>query len=409
MQPGVFVLGGYQTDFARHWSREGGTLFEIMRDAVEGALAATRIDPEDVQTAHIGNFTGELFSRQGILGGFFASLHPSFANLPTARHEAACASGSVAVLAAAAEIEAGRYDLACVVGLEQMRNVPGGEAAANIGAAAWTGREAQDAKYVWPHLFSKLTEEYDQRYGLDPKHLQRISEINFGNARRNPLAQTRTWKFSDRSFTDDDEQNPVVEGRLRRHDCSQISDGAAAVFVASERYAAEYARRRSISLDSIPRILGWGHRGAPMLYDQKIAASKEHALVFPHVRRTIEDAWRRASISGLGQIDGIELYDCFTITEYMAIDHFGLTEPGQSWKAIEAGDIKRGGKMPINPSGGLLGVGHPVGATGVRMLLDGWKQVTGNAGDCQVEGARRFQTLNLGGSTTAVVSFIVGC
>jgi acetyl-CoA C-acetyltransferase len=404
----VYVLGGYQTDFARHWGRERGTLFELLSATVEGALESAQLDPSEVQSAHVGNFTGELFSQQGQLGGFFASLHPSFAELPTARHEAACASGSVALLAAASEIEAGRYELSCVVGLEQMRHVPGEQAAAYLGAAAWHGREAREARYVWPHLFSQLTEEYERRYGLDHKHLMGIAKINFDHARRNPNAQTRTWRFSDRSFTADDEQNPIVEGRLRRHDCGQITDGGAAVFLASERAAGAYARRRNIPVDSLPTLEGWGHRTAPMLYERKIADSAGQPLVFPHVRRTIEDAWRRAGGLKLDQIDGIELHDCFTITEYMAIDHFGLTPPGESWRAIESGEIALGGRMPINPSGGLIGLGHPVGATGVRMVLDAYKQVTGRAGAYQVEGARRFQTLNIGGSTTTVVSFIVG-
>jgi acetyl-CoA C-acetyltransferase len=110
----------------------------------------------------------------------------------------------------------------------------------------------------------------------------------------------------------------------------------------------------------------------------------------------------------VSQIDSIETHDCFTTSEYMAIDHFGLTAPGESWKAIEAGDIALGGKTPINPSGGLIGAGHPVGATGVRQVLDSVKQVKGEAGDYQVEGAKTVQTLNIGGSGTTSVSFVVG-
>ena len=92
----------------------------------------------------------------------------------------------------------------------------------------------------------------------------------------------------------------------------------------------------------------------------------------------------------------------------MAIDHLGLTAPGESWKAVEDGSIAMGGRLPVNPSGGLIGAGHPVGATGVRMALDAFKQVTATAGDCQVEGARTVQTLNIGGSTTTTVSLVVG-
>ena len=107
------------------------------------------------------------------------------------------------------------------------------------------------------------------------------------------------------------------------------------------------------------------------------------------------------------QLDGIETHDCFTISQYMAIDHFGLTKPGCSGDAIDDGLTARGGVLPVNPSGGLIGVGHPVGATGVRMLLDSYLQVTGQAGGYQVEGARRFATLNFGGSAATVVCTVV--
>ena len=131
-------------------------------------------------------------------------------------------------------------------------------------------------------------------------------------------------------------------------------------------------------------------------------------LVFPHVRDTISDAFRRAGVTDVMQLDGIETHDCFTTTEYMAIDHFGITAPGESWKAIESGLIERDGALPINPSGGLIGGGHPVGATGARMVFDAAKQVTGRAGDIQVDGARTFATLNIGGSLSTVASFVVG-
>ena len=129
--------------------------------------------------------------------------------------------------------------------------------------------------------------------------------------------------------------------------------------------------------------------------------------MFPHVRQVVTDAFRRAEIPGVGALDGIETHDCFSMSEYMAIDHFGITEPGESWKAVENGELERDGAIPVNPSGGLIGVGHPVGATGVRMLHDAARQVTGQAGDCQVEGARTFATLNIGGSLTTTVSFVV--
>ena len=179
------------------------------------------------------------------------------------------------------------------------------------------------------------------------------------------------------------------------------------IVLASPQRAADYARRRGIALESLPRILGWGHRSAPISYRAKVEASADQPYVFPQVRRAIEDARSRAGID-LGDIDVAEVHDCFSMTQYMAIDHLGLTAPGESWKAIEAGTTEIGGTLPVNPSGGLIGCGHPVGATGVRMTLDAFKQVTATAGDYQVEGAKTVQTLNIGGSTTATVSLIVG-
>ena len=158
----------------------------------------------------------------------------------------------------------------------------------------------------------------------------------------------------------------------------------------------------------IPYIKGWGHHTAPIAYQDKIDASRDEKYVFPHLRQTITDAFERAGIDNVDALDGIETHDCFTTTEYMAIDHFGITAPGESWKAIEAGDIEMGGRIPVNPSGGLIGLGHPVGATGVRMVLDCYKQTTNQAGDYQVEGANTFATLNVGGSATTTVSFVVG-
>ena len=136
--------------------------------------------------------------------------------------------------------------------------------------------------------------------------------------------------------------------------------------------------------------------------------SAGNPLIFPHVNQIMTDALGRAGFATITDLDGLETHDCFSITEYMAIDHIGLTAPGESWKAIEEGRIDMDGDFPINPSGGLLGLGHPVGATGVRMLLDCAKQVTGQAGDYQIAGAKNMATFNLGGSTTTCVSFIVG-
>ena len=403
----VYVLGGYQTDFAKNWSRSGEDISTIVRDTARGALAACHMQPADIETIHVGNAFGELHRNQAHLGAMVASTIPEFWGTPASRHEAACASSSIAILAAMSEIEAGRYGCALVLGAEEERNVHGDQAAKNQAAAAWVGHEGENAKFMWPHMFSTLGDEYDRRFGLKYEHLGRIAEINLGNAKRNPNSQTRAWKFTDASFSEDDEANPLIEGRIRRQDCGQITDGGAAVILASAEIAAAYAKRSGGTLEQLPYISGWGHRTAGLLMSEKLERSRGGPFVLPHVREAIAGAWKRAGIAGHESLDGIETHDCFTTTEYMAIDHFGLTAPGESWKAIESGYIAADGKLPINPSGGLIGSGHPVGATGARMLLDAAKQVTGTAGDYQVEGAKTFQTLNIGGSCTTVVSLVV--
>ena len=405
----IYVLGGAQSDFGRNWSREGLTIDALMGEVLEQGLDQTELEARDIQTAHIGNFTGELFCNQGQLGGIFASLHPDLSGVPTVRHEAACASGSMAILAAGAEIEAGRYDVACVLGVEYMRNVPGQRAAEFLGVAAWNDREWTDATYLWPAAFSDLIDAYGEKYGrVNYDHLGEIARINFENARRNPYAQTRNWTFTDDSFREDDEANPVIEGRVRRNDCGQVTDGAAVVFLASEAFARDYAKKRGLKLGDLAVIEGWGHRTAPMLMSEKLAENRNSRFVMPHVNATIRECFDRAGVDNVFELDCIETHDCFAMTEYAAIDHFGMTEPGESWKAVEEGVIAADGRLPVNPSGGLIGLGHPVGATGARMMLDSYKQVTGRAGDCQVAGAKRAGTLNIGGSTTTIASFVVG-
>jgi acetyl-CoA C-acetyltransferase len=407
MQHDIYILGGHQTDFSINWAKRGHGLFEMMQATVLGGLADTKLEPEQVDSSHIGNFAGELFAGQGHLGGFMASIDSGFSGKPSSRHEAACASGSVAVTAAMNEILAGHSELSCVVGVELMRNVSGQDAADHLGAAAWRGKEALDARYLWPHMFSTLMDEYEQRFGLDESHLVALSKLAYDNARKNPLAQTRAWTLGDGHFSGDQEVDPRVEGRILRHDCGQVTDGAVAVFLASEKFAAQWARRHGFALESVARISGFGHRTGCMSLSEKLAVHEPGQLLFRHVALAAEDARKRAGIASIDGIDAVELHDCFTITAYALIEHLGIAEPGKAWSAIESGDLHPGGRIPMNPGGGLIGAGHPVGATGVRMLLDAHKQVTNTAGETQVEGARTVQTLNIGGSATTAVSFVV--
>jgi acetyl-CoA C-acetyltransferase len=403
MDTDVWILGGYQSDFARNLTKEGLDFAGLTSEVVDAALVAAKVNAADIGVVHVANAFGEMFAEQAHLGAMPATVCDGLWDTPASRHEAACASGSVATLAAMADLRSGNYDTALVVGVELEKTVPGDTAARHLGAAAWTGHEGADARFLWPSMFAQVADEYDRRYGLDDTHLWAIAQLNFANARRNPNAQTREWTVPD-PIGDDDATNPGIEGRLRRFDCSQMTDGGAAVVLATDNYLRDHPGARPTA-----RIAGWGHRTVGLGLRQKLdrAASGDSAVyVLPHVRAAVLDTLRRAQVS-LDDLDGIEVHDCFTPSEYLAIDHIGLTGPGESWKAIENGEIAIGGRLPINPSGGLIGGGHPVGASGVRMLVDAAKQVSGTAGDYQVENAKTFGTLNFGGSTATTVGFVV--
>ena len=406
----VFFLGGAMTDFARNIAREKKELVDLVREVSLGALEDAKVDARDVGCIHVGNAFGELFTGQAQMGALPATAIVDLDGIPASRHEGACASGSLAILAAAADIEAGRYECALVVGAEQEKNVPGEIAARHLGAAAHVGHEAEGARYLWPNMFSRITEVLEERASRDGKrgpsraHLAAIAKKNFANAKKNPFAQTRGWTFDDGAFGDDDTLNPVVEGRIRRQDCGQVTDGAAAIVLASE----DFARSRGLDVASLARMQGWGHRTAALSLDEKLRRGEGDAYLLPHLRGAIVDTYRRAGIGGPFDLSGIETHDCFTVTEYLALDHLGIAPPGEAHRAIEERVTEMTGRLPVNPSGGLIGLGHPVGATGVRMTLDACRQVTGRAGDTQVANAKRFGTLNIGGSTTTVVSFVWG-
>jgi acetyl-CoA C-acetyltransferase len=397
----IWVLGGYQSDFARNLNREGRDFADLAGEVIDQTLAAASVDAGQIGVIHVGNAFGQLFAGQGHLGAMPATVHPGLWGVPASRHEAACASGSIAALAAMADLRAGHYDAALVLGLELEKTVSGDEAARHLGAAAWIGHEGQDATFMWPYMFDKVLDEYDRRYGVDQAHLTRIAEINLQNARRNPNAQTRGWTVPDLGPGGDPAANPPVEGRIRRFDCSQITDGGAGLVLVSDEFLARNPAARPIA-----RIAGWGHRTVGIGLEQKLERAAGERYVMPHLRQAVLDAFGRARVT-LDDIDALETHDCFTPSEYLAIDHIGLTEPGESWKAIDDGEIEIGGRLPVNPSGGLIGGGHPVGASGVRMLLDASKQVSRTAGDYQVDGADVAATLNFGGSTATTVSFVV--
>lgn len=420
MSEKVYVLGGEQTDFQRNWTKEGKHFVSMMREVMDDALEKVGISYDEIKKLNkenkvavfVGNFDAEQYTNQGHLGAFLTEVNPAFNGVPGARYEAACASGSVALDAAVTHIRAEDYDLAIVLGIEVMKTVSSSVGGDFLGTAAYYEKEAKGVQFPFPKLFGKLADVILERYELKEERfmdaLAEISRINYANAKRNPKAQTRSWFMNkEHAMARGGANNMAVGGRLCITDCSQVTDGAAVTILASKDYAKDYAKKHGKKIDEIPRIKGWGHRVAPITFEGKKNESVGDKYILPWTRQTVKDAYKRAGMD-VKDIDVFETHDCFTSSEYAAISAFGISEPGKEHIAIEEGVIDFNGKKPINPSGGLIGVGHPVGASGVRMLLDLHKQVTGTAGDYQVKGAKNGLMLNIGGSATTNMVFIVG-
>ena len=407
----VYILGGAQTDFERNWKKEGKGIVALLKEVMADGLENAGLNFDDVANLNrdnrvacfVGNFIAEKYTDQGHLGAFLTEVDKSFYGVPSARYEAACASSSVAIDAAQTKIKNGDYDVAIVVGWELMKTVDSGKGGDYLGHAAYYEKEGKGIELPFPKLFGKLADETLKKYPeLDEKRymdaLARISVINYGNAKRNPLAQTRKWFMSfEQASTRGTETNQLVGGRLGVSDCSQVTDGAAVVVLCSEQFAKEH------KIANKPVIKGYGHRTAPMLFEKKIADNENSEYILPWTRQAVLDAYRRSGLS-VEDIDVFETHDCFTSSEYAAISAFGLTKPGKEYEAVEDGTVAN----KINPSGGLIGCGHPVGASGARMLLDLYKQVSGTAGGYQVAGVKNAMMLNIGGSATTNYVFVVG-
>lgn len=410
----VYILGGAQTDFERNWTKEGKNEIALLKENIEDALNAARISYEEIENLNrqnrvacfVGNFIAEKYVDQGHLGALLTEVHPAFSGVPSARYEAACASGSAALDSAIAKIRSGDYDLAIVVGWELMKTVDTKVCGDYLGRAAYYRYEAEGIEFPFPKLFGKLADVMIKKYDLDEKRymdcLAWIAVNNYKNAKKNPLAQTRQWFMElEQASQRGTGTNPLIGGKLAVSDCSQVTDGAAAVILASEDYISSHG------LQQAAVVKGYGHRTAPFRFEQKLADSGKSDYVLKWTRRACMDAYQRAGLC-VDDIDVFETHDCFTSSEYMSLSCFGLTEPGKEYEAIESGRIALDGDKPVNPSGGLIGAGHPVGASGVRMFLDLYKQVRGTAGGYQIAGAKNGMMLNIGGTATTNYAFIVG-
>lgn len=411
----AYILGGSQTDFERNWKKEGKGVVALLKEVTNDAFKNTKmtdsiineLSKENKVSAFVGNFISEYYINQGHLGALLTKVNHVFYGIPSARYEAACASGSVALDAAITKIEAGLCDLAIVIGFELMKTVDSKLCGDYLGRAAYYENEGEGIDFPFPKLFGKLADEMVKKYDLDEdrfnKSLARIACINYENAKRNGNAQTRKWFMNEKNANDrGSKTNNFIGGMLAISDCSQVTDGAACVILCSEKFINDNKIDREL-----PYIKAHNCRVAPFEFKDKIEDSKDSEYVLKWTRQAVLDSYKQADLT-INDMDFIETHDCFTSSEYMAISALGITEPGKEYEAIENHLIDFDGRFPINASGGLIGCGHPVGATGVRMMLDLYKQVTNQAGTYQVKNARNGIMLNIGGSATTNYTFIVG-
>ena len=409
----VYILGTARTDFKRNFQKEGKSLRHIILEAARAAITDAGIQPADIQSGVVGNFAGGLFTRQLHLGAFLTEIDPSLRGIPTLHTEAACASGSVAVLTAAQQIAGGLHDVVLVVGAEQQKTMAPSEVGGVLAAAAdYHAEKSHYGDFMFPSLFAHIADIYKKRHGLTEEQLARVAVKNHAHARLNPLAQMRDSSLSLKEAVTDSASNPRIASLLKISDCSQITDGGAAVVLCSRRFLNKLARRSAV------RLLGYGHT------TDHLALAEKDAPDFPIARRAAAQAYSMAGLTA-NDIQGAEVHDCFSISEILAYEILGFAAPGTGPALLESGLTAlpavrsslalpnpsiplRPSPIPVNPGGGLMGDGHPVGASGVRQIVEAHQQLIGSAGARQIPGIERFLTFNMGGSVTTNVVMIWG-
>ncbi len=374
------IVGWAHTPFGK---LTGETVESLIVRVATDALADTGIAPADVDEIVLGHFNAG-FSAQDFTAALVLQASPDLRFKRATRVENACATGSAAVHQAIRAIEAKAARIVLVVGVEQMTATPGPEIGKNLLKASYV-REEADIDGGFAGIFGKIAGLYFQKYGDQSDALAMIAAKNHKNGVANPYAQMRKDVGFEFCRTES-EKNPYVAGPLKRTDCSLVSDGAAAIVLADAETALKL--KKAIAFRSTAHVQDF----LPM--------SKRDILRF----EGCSQAWQRALQSAdvkLAELSFIETHDCFTIAELIEYEAMGLVPEGQGARAIKDGWTQKDGKLPINPSGGLKAKGHPIGATGVSMHALAAMQLTDNAGDMQVKGAKLGALFNMGGAAVA--------
>ncbi len=381
----VAIVGMACTKFGEHWDLG---VDELVLQAAEGAFDSAGVTRDDIDAYWLG-------TAQSGMSGLLVSRPLRVNDKPVTRVENFCASGSDALRQAAYAVSSGAYDVGMAIGVEKLKDSGYQGANAFPVPSDGTNRTVTAAA-----MYSMIVPAYAKRFGIGvdevKQALARIASKNHANGARNPRAQFRKEMSVEQLLA-----MPRIAGELSVFDCAGVADGAAAAVVVRAEDAHKYSAS-PLFVKGISFVVGDGSGVSDPDYDY---------TTFPEVVASAREAYRQAGIHDpRSQLAMAEVHDCFTPTELVLMEDLGFCERGTAWKEELAGTFELTGDLPVNPDGGLKSFGHPVGASGLRMMFEVWLQLRGEAPEerrISTFGTRNLAlTHNLGGYPGEMVSFV---
>ena len=379
----------------------GMTVPQIVRNAVGGACREIGAEPAALDVGSIAAACNFSLNEQGLLAGLMADIS-GLESKPIEAVENACASGGQAVLSVIQKLQLGMGETGIAVGFEKMRDAEGKMDGKLIGKVLgyFSHPEEREGKvFVFPHLFAEVMQSYMQEYGVTERDLAAIPVQEYANAKYNSCAQMNKVQITlDQATRIEGPNRYIVEGLpLKTYDCSQITDGYAALILATE----EGLARLGIAKQDCVEIAGWGQATDPLRKQGRDVLRPKGAY------RAMQSAFRMAGANP-ADVNVAEIHDCFSVMGAIGTEVIGKAEPGQGARFWVDGKAAPDGACGINTSGGLIAKGHPIGATGIAMI--GWSalQLRGKApAEVQVPNPRVAATFNIGGPICASVCTVL--
>jgi len=369
------------------------SLTDMVFEAVSQALADAKIESKQLQAAWLGCYEPMLYGFEGNSGTFVSDPLNLFP-IPVTRVAAYCATGIEAVRNAALAVASGEYDLVLAVGAEKMREVP--SRGSLVAQAVNRGHPVLAKGRTAPGMFALVATRYMKEYGATEEALAAVALKNHYHGSLNPRAH-----FQKEITAEQYQKQPKVAEPLGLFDCCPTTDGAAAVILTRADLAPKFT-------DAYTILRGIAYAVTAGYWNTQFDPSWSFTS-FRSTREAAQVAYKMAGVTNPAkEINVAECHDCFTITEIVNYEDLGFAKPGEGWKFATGGVTKLGADLPVNTSGGLKSCGHPIGASGVRMIANIHDQLLGRAGKMQVKGARMGLAHNLGGpgavSAVAVLS-----